>query len=755
MSSDEKKLPTRTSPTPRPTALLQIFEGKKKEINCKLEETKSSHRLVKKSPNKIRSGLKDEWIAMLKGELTERSTTAKEPKKQVVVKAPFKSPFKDEDEKIRQNTPKSIPNWQRQSVIPPSSLPLSPPAKSNSSSNLFGLKYQMKSRCVRCRQQIAIVDRVLISGCLLHRSCLTCSKCGITLRLSEFKSNEGASSSSSNGPLQSSSSGFENNFNYMCILCSKNKVNNQQSVSNGKPSFGNGFHPLPKSNIPLNSTQHHYLSSSSPSINKLNGSKMKPMEIKSRDLGKLPPKSPTRAVHKDEARNTALPPEEEVGEECVDEYELRLKERMKWKANFLMNNNNIDLGSIFRANEEKENRMKQKPITPTSPHSPAISHKVDTCTVDGGGGVSGSSRNGIGLNQEIETKAQPTATSMATGAKQEVIEGLQKVGKRTKSEQNDDGKYSSFSSATSSSSSPSSDPSSSPDKNFNNLHETISSPKINERIEYENTSLTYELLDDDEMTKLLNLESDRWASDPEEDDDDDESQEGGSHDASARRKNGSGASRGRGPVTTHELSSPLTNSSSWQKSSDDSTSNDFDSDEFDNSEAVTSPSKASDSSLNRAAASGSKGGRITVPSTTRFVQGQNSNVTGNREKNRGRKSKPGDSRKNGAINQAESGNKKSSLGSYDSSPMSRRREMGGDKKSLPSSTTTSPSLVPEISIEQFGEKESQTKLSSPPGVMENKATREPTIEHDTVGDIFFIDEYTDNHRDRDQGSNHV
>ena len=453
-------MPSRTSPTPRPTELLEIFEGKKNEIKSKLEESqnqsKSSHRLTSKSSHagRIRTGSKDEWIAMLKGELIERSTGCKkEPEEadrcqssvQVTLQgtrmrsfgeAVLNSQYRTGNSQNRtgnsqnrtgnsQNRTGNSQNRTGQCQI----CHCPHPAKSNSSSNLFGLKYQMKSRCVRCRQQVAIVDRILISGCLLHRSCLTCSKCGITLRLSEFKCNdhkEGSGSSSINQSNGSSSKGIENSFNYMCILCSKNRVN--QSLNHHvhgaglKPSpssFGNGFHPLPKTTNPsLHSNSHLYMSSSSPSINKLNGtanrngsscprdsylkesnpkdsnlrgssakdSNLRGSNAKDSNLrgssakdpngenitNKLPPVSPNRSPSRhghghhqatnsrSDLRSVSSEEHESTEEAVVDEYELRLKERMKWKANFLMNNNNIDLGTIFKENEERKKREQKK-----------------------------------------------------------------------------------------------------------------------------------------------------------------------------------------------------------------------------------------------------------------------------------------------------------------------------------------------------------------------------------------------------------
>jgi hypothetical protein len=42
-------------------------------------------------------------------------------------------------------------------------------------------------QCVRCGLEVSAVDRISVSGEVLHRSCLRCSKCGISLRLNEFR----------------------------------------------------------------------------------------------------------------------------------------------------------------------------------------------------------------------------------------------------------------------------------------------------------------------------------------------------------------------------------------------------------------------------------------------------------------------------------------------------------------------------------------------------------------------------------------
>ncbi|KAI1286926.1 [F-actin]-monooxygenase MICAL3 [Halotydeus destructor] len=128
------------------------------------------------------------------------------------------------------------------------------------------------------------------------------------------------------------------------------------------------------------------------------------------------------------------------------EYENRIRERIRWKEQFLLNNNNIDFGRLV---------------------------SQVTSSIDNDGNV----RNDV----KVETEK---------ASSKDVVDS-----------------------------------------------------KISERMEYENTSVSFELYDEDELTKMLNLESDQWESGEDE--------------------------------TTSD-------SESWQQS--DSTDNDFDSDEFDLSE---------------------------------------------------------------------------------------------------------------------------------------------------------------------------
>ena len=309
---------------PRPKLLVDLFKGKKTEIETKLltidDRNNSDSVAVVKQYDKE---LPKDWIKCMKTKLVERSTSPKQPEKPPI-KLPAKSPFGE----------------------PPTTI------KGDKVRN--GPKTPVKV-CVRCQQQVATFDRILLSGVLLHRGCLTCQRCGVTLRLSEVRRtatppllpNKSSDDDPQNEPI----------LTFLCIICSKNNVTNKQLFDRS---------------VSLDST----------------------------------------STEKDSTSDTtdAVPL-------SSDSYESRLKERMKWKEQFLLNNNNVDFGPLISKTIGNEGE-----ITPTN-----------------------------------EIKAIPSVPSPAL----------------------------------------------SPEN------------KITERIEYENTSVSLELFDDDELTKLLNLESE-WKSGDEE-----------------------------------------------------------------------------------------------------------------------------------------------------------------------------------------------------------------------------------------------
>ncbi|CAG2108976.1 unnamed protein product [Medioppia subpectinata] len=69
------------------------------------------------------------------------------------------------------------------------------------------LKCSSMPQCVRCGVDVSAVERISVCGHVLHRSCLRCSKCGISLRLNEFR----------------------NDLKFFCIFCLKNnsKIDSQ------------------------------------------------------------------------------------------------------------------------------------------------------------------------------------------------------------------------------------------------------------------------------------------------------------------------------------------------------------------------------------------------------------------------------------------------------------------------------------------------------------------------------------------------
>ncbi|XP_054159775.1 F-actin-monooxygenase mical1-like [Oppia nitens] len=72
-----------------------------------------------------------------------------------------------------------------------------------------------KSKCVRCGTEVSAVERISVSGDVLHRSCLRCSKCGISLRLNEFR----------------------NELRFLCIFCAKSEARNDPKKIRAKELF--------------------------------------------------------------------------------------------------------------------------------------------------------------------------------------------------------------------------------------------------------------------------------------------------------------------------------------------------------------------------------------------------------------------------------------------------------------------------------------------------------------------------------------
>jgi hypothetical protein len=127
------------------------------------------------------------------------------------------------------------------------------------------------SHCCRCDDKVLTVDKIIVGGKHFHRSCLTCAKCGVTLRLSEVRN-----AMNTCGPNEAQLCSYE------CILCARNRSN---APVKGK---GKGKEVLDK-----------YSTVSSASCFA--------QTFSSQDLKQ------------------------------EDEYERKLKERMKWKEMFLLN----------------------------------------------------------------------------------------------------------------------------------------------------------------------------------------------------------------------------------------------------------------------------------------------------------------------------------------------------------------------------------------------------------------------------------
>lgn len=187
------------------------------------------------------------------------------------------------------------------------------------------------------------------------RSAISGSSAGVTPNNSKSSSEVGGG-----GGSTGTADEHQAQFNFLCVLCAKNKANSNYSR---RPSL----------------------------VTPLDG---------------VDGKQPSAEV----VSSVDVPPAE------PDEYETKLKERMRWKEQFLMNNNMIDFGPLIT-------KAAVKPI-----------------------------------EKDIATSDANNKKDGASPAKADT--------------------------------------------------------KINERIEYENTSTSFELFDDDELTKLLNLESE-WESEDE------------------------------------------------------------------------------------------------------------------------------------------------------------------------------------------------------------------------------------------------
>lgn len=409
--------------------MIDIFRGKKDEIKNKLHDDDPNQeqiRLTSTKKPKARKNDDNGWISLIKTELTERSVSPNRQTNKTVAKAPLRSPFLQDGSDDKKIKFQFIHN-QKKKIDPRDSSPIQDQRRSSPS--------PASGRCVRCSLPVATVDRILISGVLLHRACLTCSRCSVTLRLSEVRDGAGDDVC---------------NFNYLCILCSKNRANNNHA------------------------TRHSDRMSTS-----VDGSL----------LVTRPPPAPVSPNQQRKQGPMTAPPVEKVAPSFgpTDEYELRLRERMKWKEQFLLNNNNIDFGPLVK-------RQVFKTSSVGTSDASQVTHQNKSCT-----------------HKEKEVVDQAESITAGTQTSVDTTDGI----------------------ASPVTDSPAVTPAS-----------PTNSHKINERIEYENVSQSFELYDDDELTKLLNLEStDQWESGEES-----------------------------------------SSSGSWRRS-DDSTDADFDSDEFDVSNA--------------------------------------------------------------------------------------------------------------------------------------------------------------------------
>jgi len=453
-AQEAKNPPPKVSPIPRPRKLLDVFQDKKEEITSKLRDSPSRVEGDKldirtlSSTKKPRSrkgagGDETDWISLLKGELSERSTNHVIAKT-AIVKAPLKSPFGDTAEEksrgakfdfvpSRRNSKGDVKDSDNgRSIQMDYEKPLFTGTTTGSSTG-------MSSRCARCAEKIALVDRVVMSGVVIHRSCLTCSRCGVSLRLSEVR----------NGWLTNGQWGYKptiNSSHFICSLCQKN------------------------SSTVLTSVTSSDVVSSRP-----------PRSPNSPRRGNLTTSSSGHMVSGSNSSNSSSHP--------TDEYELKIKERMKWKEQFLSDNNGLDFTLLVKRDLENSNSGLLR-TSSTSSISQTITSSEGTLN---------------GQSTKLSSNLSPLKEELPSPG---------------------------------------------------------SNPPVLERIEYENTSKSRELFDDDELSRMLNLSTNFEGEDDDQEDEEDTSN------------------------STEETSGST--STSWKKSQD-STDADFDSDEAFDANSHRSP----------------------------------------------------------------------------------------------------------------------------------------------------------------------
>ncbi|XP_074597728.1 molecule interacting with CasL [Brevipalpus obovatus] len=286
-SSQDKAVPVKTV-SPPPPQRLELFRDKLNEIQTKLEHVDDHHRPDRKSKNSKNKG---EYISLLKSELTERTSQGKG----------------DLLSKDCKKNPKEIATKRELKSLAPE-------------------KIVSSKLCAKCGNIGAPVDKIIIGGTLFHRSCLKCIKCGVALRLSEVR-NTGTGSMAT---LLSGSN--RDSFNYQCTNCMNNLTN---SIKSTKNSLSSAVTVTDSDKLKSNE-----FSGSKPSVD----SRRIEENFKEKELPF--PQIPERVIRTYAAPQVFIskPPINTVN----DDYEARLKERIKWKEQFLLNNNNVDLSGVVK-----------------------------------------------------------------------------------------------------------------------------------------------------------------------------------------------------------------------------------------------------------------------------------------------------------------------------------------------------------------------------------------------------------------------
>ncbi|XP_015795931.1 probable serine/threonine-protein kinase DDB_G0282963 isoform X1 [Tetranychus urticae] len=494
VSSESNKAVSNAKPkSPPPPQRVELFRNKLNEIQSKLEHIDDHHQPERRVKETVKNNQTNngEWISMLKNELTEKA--ARKPEIQtepaVLRRSPstLDNPFRKEARREAREAAAAA-SGQNGVKSNASSSKLSSPTKEKI--RIIERSGSMVAKvCAKCGLIVATVDKILVSGTLFHRSCLKCISCSVTLRMSEVRNTGNGSLASlitgSNTVLNNSK---ENGFNYKCSDCTSNSKSKVSSIES--PVIGK------------------LMGSTKSSITSTPGSTTDNRMTSSFD-GNLEPlaKSSSARVFPSLADQKMA--------STTDDYEARLKERMKWKEMFLLSNNNIDLRSGHNKTDGSKDVGSNKKKSITSP-------------IGGEGG---------------KTETTPGGKASTPGG------------------------------------------------------QDCSRNRLNERIEYENISMTSEMVDDDELTKLLNLGSDHWESGAENDepdsdesdkDDDDDDDDDDSNDdrnkSDGRNKKAHDSDKDEdddnGDVDDEDRQT-TTSSDSWDTS--DSTDNDFDSDQFDES----------------------------------------------------------------------------------------------------------------------------------------------------------------------------